>query len=240
MKKNKKKDPDFKKPFLVLPRTRIAGWAVVIFFALAWMFVLGLLVGRGTAPVKFDIEKLQTQLQVPGTETPKAETDETPTDSDLVKDKTKLEFYERLPENPENAKTPDIPQPKVVRQKVEPEPEAKALEHKEESPALPAKAEKSRPIEASRSPKVPTSSEAGASGQRYTIQVAAVKNAADADRLVVKLEKRGFPAYRSIGKVPGKGIWFRVRVGEYPSRNEARSTLEKLEKEGMKPILVAR
>jgi cell division protein FtsN len=231
MKKNKKKDPDFKKPFLVLPRTRIAGWGVVIFFALAWMFALGLLVGRGTAPVKFDIDKLQPKLQVPGIEAAKPETDETPTDSELVKDKTKLEFYERLPENPENAKTADIPQTKVVRQKVEPEPNAKAPE---------TKPEKSRPVEASRPPKVGPSNESAAAGKIYTIQVASVKNAADADRLVAKLEKSGFPAYRSIGKVPGKGIWFRVRVGQYANRNEARSILEKLKKEGMKPIVVAK
>jgi hypothetical protein len=49
MKKNKRKPQEFKKPFLVLNRRKLAGWAVAIFFLCAWMFVLGVLVGRDTA-----------------------------------------------------------------------------------------------------------------------------------------------------------------------------------------------
>ena len=37
-------------------------WLCIIFFVSAWMFVLGVLVGRGTAPVHFDIESLQKEL----------------------------------------------------------------------------------------------------------------------------------------------------------------------------------
>jgi cell division protein FtsN len=55
---------------------------------------------------------------------------------------------------------------------------------------------------------------------------------------VVALKKKGFHAYRAIGKVPGKGIWYRVRVGEYKSRVSARYTLNKLKKAGLKPIVV--
>ena len=76
------------------------------------------------------------------------------------------------------------------------------------------------------------------SGSIYTVQVAAVKTAGDADRLVARLKKQGFSAYRVIGKVPGKGIWYRVRVGKYASKSEARRTLEKLQRKGLKPILV--
>ena len=61
-KKNKRKDPEFKKPFIVLSRRKIAGWLSLIFFLCAWMFVLGVLVGRGTAPVKFDIAALELLL----------------------------------------------------------------------------------------------------------------------------------------------------------------------------------
>lgn len=74
----------------------------------------------------------------------------------------------------------------------------------------------------------------------YTIQVASVKGARDADRLVAELKKKGFHAYRAIGKVPGKGIWYRIRVGEYKSRASTRQTLNKLRKTGLKPIVVER
>ncbi len=63
MKKNKKVSLS-KKPFLVLSRRAIAGWLGVIFILCAWMFIIGVLVGRGTAPVKFDIDGLQTKLEI--------------------------------------------------------------------------------------------------------------------------------------------------------------------------------
>ena len=72
----------------------------------------------------------------------------------------------------------------------------------------------------------------------YTIQAASVRAAGDADKLVTKLKAQGFPAYRAIGKIPGKGIWYRVRVGEYKSRADARRMLEKLKKAGIQPIIV--
>ena len=54
-KKNKRKAPEFKKPFIVLTRKKIAGWLVLIFILSAWMFVLGVLVGRGTAPLELGL-----------------------------------------------------------------------------------------------------------------------------------------------------------------------------------------
>ena len=77
-----------------------------------------------------------------------------------------------------------------------------------------------------------------AAGPVYTIQAASVKDPKDADRLVEKLKKSGYPAYRAIGKIPGKGIWFRVRIGEYKRKSDALSVMNKMKKEGLKPILV--
>jgi cell division septation protein DedD len=75
-------------------------------------------------------------------------------------------------------------------------------------------------------------------GPVYTIQAASVKNVKDADRLVAKLKKKGYPAYRAAGNVPGRGVWFRVRIGEYNSKVQARRTIDKLKKLGLKPILL--
>jgi cell division septation protein DedD len=74
--------------------------------------------------------------------------------------------------------------------------------------------------------------------QIYTIQVAAYKQAGDADKLVAKLKRNGFLAYRAIGKVPGKGIWYRVRVGEFKDKSEAGRPMANLKKLGYKPALV--
>ena len=55
---------------------------------------------------------------------------------------------------------------------------------------------------------------------------------------MAELKQKGFFAYRAIGKIPGKGIWYRVRVGEYKNKAEAVSTVVKLKKAGKKPMIV--
>ena len=97
MKKNKRKQQEFKKPFLVLSRRKLFGWGVGIFFLCAWMFVLGVLVGRDTAPVKFDIKKLLARnsdsSQQPQTRQPDAASSrEEVSRAVAVKDKTNLGF----------------------------------------------------------------------------------------------------------------------------------------------------
>jgi len=53
---------DKKKPSLQFVPKEPSVWIFLIIFVSAWMFVLGVLVGRDTVPVKFDIEKLQKEL----------------------------------------------------------------------------------------------------------------------------------------------------------------------------------
>ena len=65
MKKNKKVSLS-KKPFLVLSRRAIAGWTGVIFLLCAWMFVVGVLVGRGTAPLGFKVDGIHSKLEITG------------------------------------------------------------------------------------------------------------------------------------------------------------------------------
>jgi DedD protein len=248
-KKNKRKEPDFKKPFYVLSRRKIAGWFLIIFFLCAWMFILGILVGRGTAPVKFDIaaleKKLETAKEDDAGDQSKASTPEKPV---TVKDKIKLEFYEALKENKVDPDIPALQKPEVVKSEIE-KPAEKTVpqEPKKETapkPASPKSASQKPEPAASSQIKKPTKEKApavartNAKGPVYTIQAASVRDPKDADRLVQKLKKRGYPAYRVIGKPAGKGIWFRVRIGEYQSKSEAESMMNKLKKDGMKPILV--
>ena len=255
-KKNKRKEPEFKKPFYVLSRKKIAGWFLIILFLCAWMFILGILVGRGTAPVKFDIAALEKKIEAAkngdGSDQGKAPATQQPV---TVEDKTKLEFYEALKDNKVDTNIPalnkkkdvgsgaDKPAEKAVSDKTQKKTIASSASQKPASKkAEPQKAgaaaspqKKKPPIEKERSAGIaPTS----AKGPVYTIQAASVKDPKDADRLVEKLKKRGYPAYRVIGKVPGKGVWFRVRIGEYRSKSEAGIVMNKLKKDGIEPMLV--
>jgi cell division protein FtsN len=237
-KKNKRKAPEFKKPFIVMTRRKIAGWLVLIFFLCAWMFVLGVLVGRGTAPLKFNLAAIQQKMTAPQKIPPEKQSQtQSQQDEITVKDKTKLEFYEALKEDKEDTKVLVRPEPK--------ETERKDAKPTEEADASVKSANKSKTAERPQ-PQAPAEDNVAAvaktntRGPAYTIQAAAVRNAEDADRLIAKLKKRGYPAYRSIGKIEGKGVWFRVRIGSYKSKSEARQTLDKLKKDGLKPILVLR
>jgi DedD protein len=250
IKKNRKKEPEFKKPFIVLTRRKIAGWFFLIFFLCAWMFILGVLVGRGTAPVKFDIAAIEKKL-AGSTKTDSAVQTEMPAQKDdlTVKDKTNLDFYEALKENREDVETPVLQAPKVDERKIEetvektvpqkPAPDKSAAQNtvpEESKPAaIPQKKEPKQ-----EQGKVAAVVKTNAAGPTYTIQAASVKDPEDADRLVEKLKKAGYPAYRVIGKIPGKGVWFRVRIGEYKGKAEAMGVMDKLKKEGLKPILVLR
>ena len=116
MAKPSDKDPG-KKPLVALSRKAIAGWVVVVFIISAWMFGLGVMVGRGTAPVSFDvdqlkrtIESLQRSAQQPQRSGPRPE----PTE---MKNKTDLGFYETLPKSREETDLPNIsPAPQAARQ----------------------------------------------------------------------------------------------------------------------------
>jgi len=239
--KNKKKKALDKKPFLVLTRRAIAAWIFVIFVISAWMFGLGVWVGRGTVPVKFDIAKLQEKLK--GTGGADAGTkDSAPKKGSVLKDETKLDFYEALPQNREDTKVPELKKPKALAPKTAPETQKKEVTPPKAKPTPPPK-KNSKPEQKAvqkTPPKkaVTTVAKASPSSMKYTIQVASVKTAVDADRLVAGLKKRGYASYRVIAKVPNKGIWFRVRVGHYSRRADAARTLAKLKTDKMKPIIV--
>ena len=241
MKKNKKVTLP-QKPLLVLSRRAITGWACFIVFVCAWMFFIGILVGRGRAPVKFDIAGIQKKLEASREDLKNKEQLRTQGKSGIVKDKTKLDFYEALRDNREDTQIGNQKPSALIGKKIESVPEkappVKKNGETEKRVINEARTPETASAKTSQTPPSDSQSNSRISVKTYTIQAASVKDAKDADRLVAKLKKKGFYAYRAIGKVPGKGIWYRVRVGEYKSRAAARHTFNKLKKTGLKPIVV--
>jgi cell division septation protein DedD len=72
----------------------------------------------------------------------------------------------------------------------------------------------------------------------WSIQVAAMKDTAEADRIVARLKQQGYPASRLTGEIVGKGLWHRIRIGPYPRREEADGVVARLTKEGLSPIAI--
>jgi cell division protein FtsN len=241
MKKNKKV-PKSNKPFLVLTRRALAGWACFIFFACAWMFVVGVLVGRDTAPIEFDIAGIQKKLEADREDLENKERSRIQGKSGISEDKTKLDFYEALRDNREDTELDKEKLSSSIGKKTAP------LPAKKPPPSIDDKADRKiiekkpppakKPTKPPQKPSSASKSKIRPAVKTYTVQAASVKNARDADRLVAELKKTGFHAYRAIGKVPGKGIWYRVRVGKYRNKADARNTMQKLKKAGIKPILI--
>ena len=207
-------------------RKGLIPWIGLTLFVCAWMFVLGILVGREMVPVKFDMEKLQNDLAALKEAVIKKELDQYKMDSNTDDSKTRMGFYETLKKTGGEAR---LKNDTIKRQKKS-EPKKTASLQKKKMPT-----QKTGPA-----PKVKTldSKKASQNNNKFTIQVASLKDSGVADKLVSRLKKGGYPAYRSIGKVPGKGIWYRVRVGYFNSRSEAGSTLKRLKKEKIDAIIV--
>jgi cell division septation protein DedD len=244
MKKNKKVALS-KKPFLVLSRRAIVGWLGVIFILCAWMFVIGILVGRGTAPIKFDIDNLQAELKIPRQD-PNQEQKGQPSGESEINDKTDFDFYEALPEDRQDDRLDEEKAPPAVSKKVEPPPVKKPAPTDDKKATPESKAPQQADSKSGFKKKKPAKHPVAAkpktkpSGTVYTVQVAAfkAKNEKDADRLVAELKRQGYDAYRKLSKIKDKGLWIRVRVGKYNTRSAASATLEKLKKSGRKPMIL--
>ena len=200
-------------------------WIFLIIFVSAWMFVLGVLVGRGTAPVTIDIEKLQKELIALKEAFIKKEQKLFEIDSDGVRNKTDFGFYEALKETKKyNNKGPDISTKKDKKHLSQ----DTALKVKKNLVSNNAKVGKA------------TQKDSKETNKNLTIQVASFKDSKDADEMVAKLRKKGYPAYRISSNIPEKGIWHRVRIGYFKDKAEAGSTLKNLKKEKYNPFLVNR
>jgi septal ring-binding cell division protein DamX len=179
---------------------------VGLFFLLAWIFVLGILVGRGFLPqgvrtledLKTPISKLQHMVGK-----------KTPSDLEEIKKlekNPKFVFYDELSnkkkvaadENrltPHNKKVKKVPNSKIH------EPRTKARTDFPEGHGT-------------------TSDPLSSSTGRYTLQLASLESQSQAVRFTSKLIDRGYPAYFYELVINGK-IYYRVRCGRFETRKKA-------------------
>jgi cell division septation protein DedD len=71
-----------------------------------------------------------------------------------------------------------------------------------------------------------------------TVQVAASRNRADADKMVEILKARGYPVFVVTPEyADAKDNLYRVQVGPFRSAEEAETVRAKLVQEGLKPFI---
>jgi len=199
-------------------KTKSYGWLWAVILISGCMFTVGVLVGRGNAPVQFDIQKLQNEIKALKAKEQKAE---------ASRQKIEPGFYEALKEPVETA-PPPVPKAPVKEQ---PPPPPK-VENKQASVNTVKKDAQANTDKALR--------DLGGSDKPLTIQVSSLKDHALAQRTANALKAAGYSAYVITAIVPGKGVWHRVRLGAFADKKEAAPVMEQLKVEGRKPILVAK
>lgn len=218
------------------------GWPFwIVFLVSGWMFFLGVLVGRGTSPVNFDIDDLGKKIARLKKMALKAEEmkaqEADPVSPDV---KSELEFYEAL-------KTAEKRDPLVLARR-EPKVDIKTETTRQSQPssAIPnitAKTEKS--LDSKKNNEVKTKAPDNESeiniektGRQYSIQVASLKDQAEADRLVEKYKARGYRAYRASAEVRNSGVWHRVRIGPFTNQSEALQILVPVSRESKGALII--
>jgi DedD protein len=223
-----------------LSSTSLVFWVVCTVFFMGWIFVLGVLVGRGFLPgantaiadLKAQVAKLQEMVgrtkRVDQKSQPKEDID------------SKLGFYDKLESKKEDKKKPFPelpPEPPKSEKAGRPSDitlaEVKAdIAKKEPSTSKPEMAKSAGPEkkvkEAVPDPAKPAEKVSGPSP--YAIQVAALDDRAKAQEMVRKLSAGGVEAYLQETVVKGR-TFYRVRCGKFSTKEEASVYGKKLPKE---------
>ncbi len=181
-----------------------------IFVISAFMFTAGVMVGRGTFPVTFDHNPLQNELSLLEQADSKADIE------------TKNIIFAKSRDTDDAFTKQGIPPVKNAG--------TGSIIHKN------WKSRKEKTYKSGRKAMYPKEISLKKqikerSTNQYIVQIAASKDSVYADELVVKLKQKGFNGYIVKAKVPGKGTFYRVRVGAFDDRKDASALLNRLKKE---------
>ena len=237
----KKITPSKKKKYqLELSSISLVFWVVCILFFMGWIFVLGILVGRGFLPgantaiadLKSQVTKLQEMVSR------NKRVDQKPQAKEDID--SKLGFYDKLESKKEDKRKPfpeSPPEPPKSEKAVKPPDtalaEVKADIAKKESLSKKQDIAKSAGPEKKVKETVPEpvkAAEKALGPFRYVIQIAALDERAKAEAMVGKLSEHGVDAYLQEAAVKGK-TYYRVRCGKFVTKEEANNYALKLPKE---------
>ena len=242
-KKRTKTKKRAKKKYLVeMTSFSVLIWGFCLFFLLSWIFVLGILVGRGFIPGgESAIIELKAQI---------AKLQELVGNNKAVEERLqkkpeknpKLAFYEDLSNKKVEAKTRwqserDV---KGSKKKTVPEKKKVSLNNPSEKGNARQETKTIQQRNARNAPKMKENRGPSNSLQilsenplpeiRYTVQLASLGSRDKAEKMINDLVDRGYPAYYYEAMVKGQ-TYFRVRCGEFSNSREAGRFAAKLKKD---------
>jgi cell division septation protein DedD len=191
-----------KRYHLELSLTSVFFWSLGLFFILGWIFVLGILVGRGFLP---EGVKHLTELTSQITRLQDMVSNKKHSDLEVIKNRDKapkFAFYDELSKKKEETAKTGTPtteqiEKKEVASKTKPAEKIAVVPPVQDKPVEPVK-----------------------DGPKYTVQIASLESEIQAIRMVNKIVGKGYPAFYLKAFVKGK-TYFRVRCGKFESRKEA-------------------
>ena len=189
-------------------------WLLILVLVAGFNFVLGLLVGRGTSPLKFDIPALERELARLREVELQAEIKRFRIAMDGGEGSSTLGFYHELKQD--DAVRVPVPGPRVAARS---------------TAAAPAP---QTPQPPSPSPKAPSPAATGGA----LLQVAALRESQAAEQIARKLRQEGFAVRTVKARVDGQGTWYRVRIGPFATRQAAQDVRERLVRLNFNPMIV--
>lgn len=244
------------------PGPGASAW-MLFFLACGCMFFIGVLVGRNTMPVRFDMEDLNRKLgQLQSSVLAENTARETGRDPASPVPETDFDFYEKLRDNQATVfSEEEMPLRRIsprFEKNISDSPTLAGIQEEEASGARVAQREAldrpshgspDRPVdrpEAERRTATAESRERSDTGIRWdpsgggwVIQVASLRDMEKADTVRDKFKERGYPAYTQQAIVEGRGKWSRVRIGPYRDREQAGRDLARLQQAGVDAILLS-
>lgn len=209
---------------------------IFFFYLLAacLMFVLGIYVGRGTAPFQYDIPNIELRLQEVLTGLEK----------ETLQKKDDLGFYDQL-----KVDTAELP-PEEIAGEVKGEVGtgttttsrpvktilSRSSSEKKRMPEKGAELAVSPP-ENRDTPDARTSTGSGQAG-KWTIQIAAFSSQEEAALAVNKYKQKGYDAYLVESRSDSGKTWYRFRVGKFTDRNTANAVRNKLVADGARDAYI--
>lgn len=230
---------------LQITRKGLLIWGLLVFFIAGWMFVLGILVGRGTASVSVDMNRLEQELRDLKAALLEKESAKLALESEDRKTPADLGFYEALKKPGQKRDFKMDPPPQVEKvAEISPaprQPAAPLVDEPVRKTVTQAAAPEARSPKDTGNPRGAARKEASADAVRgrYSVQVGAFKDAEGAEKMAANLRGKGFPSYHVETPLKNGGALHRVRVGSFKERGAAESMLTKLKSSNIKGFIVA-
>ncbi|MHC1741420.1 MAG: SPOR domain-containing protein [Syntrophobacteraceae bacterium] len=214
--------------------SRIAFYCFCLVATMSWMFVFGVLVGRGTPFVDVNSKSLQAQLlRFLGLGREMAQPVERAADTwDPNTVSKSLEYYENLTQKNTATQSKGVSASQVSQKTGAKE----ATTQKPKVLPLPPPQESDRPAQVATRDASPPDNKGG---EHFTLLVVSLKDQENAQRMVEQLRTKGYAPRMETIDLNTAGRWNRVLVGSFKNREEAlRFAAEFNRKEHMEGLVI--